>query len=252
MNTKAPHVAICLLSCLATMLPARAIELDDMPPAIEVTGEGRVSARPDMAQIQIGVTTDAPTAQEALRKNSDAMASLLKTLQAKGISDKDILTSNFSVNPQYRYDNPSGRSQLPVLTGYTVNNSVHTKVRKIADLGMVMDAVVASGANNINGISFSQANPEPLLDQARRNAIKDAERKAQIYAVASGIKAGKVLWISETGSHFEPPRPMMMSARAESAGVPISAGEQELSASVNVIFEIDRGAESQPKTGAKL
>jgi uncharacterized protein YggE len=169
---------------------------------------------------------------------------LLKTLQAKGLADKDILTTNFSVNPQYRYDNSSGRPAPPTITGYSVNNSVQTKVRNLPKLGEILDAVVTSGANNVSGISFSVAEPDPLIDQARRKAVADAQRKAELYATASGAKAGRVLYITESNGVISPPRPMFMAMRAEAAqAVPISSGEQEIAASVTITYAIDGAAQ---------
>lgn len=231
---------LTLCGMISVAAPCFAVEMKDLPPSVTVTGEGHASAKPDQAQISMGVLSDAKTAAAALKTNTEKMNALMSTLKSKNIAEKDILTSNFSVNPQYRYDNVSGQ-QRPSVVGYQVSNEVHVKIRNLPTLGEILDAVIAAGANNINGISFSLAEPATVLDQARQKAVADAKRKAEIYAGAAGIKIGRVLYITESSGTVYPPRPMMMmAARAASAeSVPIAAGEQESTASITVIYALE-------------
>jgi uncharacterized protein YggE len=213
--------------------------MKDLPPSVSVTGEGHAYAKPDQAQISMGVTSDAKTAAVALKTNTDKMTSLFSTLKSKNIADKDVLTSNFSVNPQYRYDNINGQQRASIV-GYQVSNEVTVKIRNLPSLGDILDAVITAGANNVNGISFSLAEPGSVMDQARQKAMADAKRKAELYAGAAGVKVGRVLYITESSGSIQPPRPMMMMARAAvSDAVPISAGEQESTASITVIYAIE-------------
>jgi uncharacterized protein len=225
----------------------------DLPPSVTVSGVGQVFSRPDMATLQVGVVTQAATATDALNSNNKAMEALMQTLQAKGVLDKDILTSNFSVFPEYRQDQPrpdgtyeggaepnSGGSKMPTIIGYRVNNDVQIRVRKLGDLGGVLDALVRSGANNVNSVTFSVAEPAPILDQARKKAVDDARRKAELYATAAGIKIGRVLYIDERVG-VTPPRPLMMAremAADSGQAVPIATGEQEMSATVTITYAI--------------
>lgn len=225
----------------------------DLPPSVTVAGVGQIFSRPDMATLQVGVVTQATTATEALNANNKAMESLMQTLQTKGILDKDILTSNFSVYPEYRQEQPrpdgaydggaepsSGANKMPTIIGYRVNNDVQIRVRKLADLGGVLDALVRSGANNVNSVTFSLAEPAPVLDEARKKAVDDARRKAELYATAAGIKIGRVLYIDERVG-VSPPRPMMMAREMASdaaQSVPIATGEQEMSATVTITYAI--------------
>jgi len=214
-----------------------------LPPSISVTGTGQIFARPDMAQISMGVTTEAPTASAALAQNNDKMSALMKALASKGVPERDVLTSNFSVFPEYRHD-PSPMSspqerRLPTIIGYRVNNEVHVRIRKLEDLGGILDEVIRSGANQVHGISFSIAEPAPVLDEARKKAVADARRKAELLAAASGTRLGKVLYINEGGGIMPPPRPMMMMEARAASSVPIASGEQEMSASVNVVYAIE-------------
>ncbi len=228
-----------LLTVLSAAAPSWAIEMKELPPSVSVTGEGHAYARPDQAQISMGVVSDSKTAAIALKNNSEKMTKLIATLKVKGIAEKDILTSNFSVNPQYRYDNVNGQ-QRPSIIGYQVSNDVQVKIRNLPTLGDILDAVVTAGANNVNGISFSLAEPDGVLDQARQKAMSDAKRKAELYAGAAGVKVGRVLYITESSGTVQPPRPMMMqAARASMESVPISSGEQESTASITVVYAIE-------------
>lgn len=208
-----------------------------LPPSITVVGSGEVSAAPDTAEVQVGVVSQAPSAADALRANSAAMDRLFKTLAERGIAKKDIQTSNFNVSPQYRQRPPRGE-EPPTIVGYQVTNQVSVKVRRLADLGRVLDESVSQGANQLYGISFSIAEPAPLLDKARLSALADARRKADLYAKAAGVKLGRVVYIQETTPQV--PRPMMLGRAAMAAeAVPIAPGELELRATITVTYAIE-------------
>jgi uncharacterized protein YggE len=215
--------------------PAQAEEKQALVPSLTVVGSGKVTARPDMAQIQLGVVTEAPSATKALKDNNDAMARLFGTLDGRGIARKDVQTSNFSVTPQYKRG-PHGE-QLPEIVGYRVSNAVQVKVRKLDGLGQILDEVVELGANQVQGVSFAVAEPTPLLDEARRKAMADARRKAALYAKEAGVEVERVLLIQEQTPHL--PGPLFVGvARAEGAGVPIAEGELDFGATITVTYEI--------------
>lgn len=205
-------------------------------PSITVVGEGKVSAKPDQAEVQVGVVTHAATASQALKENNAAMERLLKLLAARGIAEKDVQTSSFQVIPQYRQDK-EGREQ-PEPAGYQVANLVRVKIRDLAKLGSVLDEGVNQGANRVQGISFSVGNPEPLLDEARGKAIADARRKAELFAKAAGRKSGRVLLIQEQGAQF-PQQAFLGAAMEKAAAVPIALGELDLQANISVTFALE-------------
>lgn len=204
-------------------------------PSVNVVGEGEVHVQPDQASVTMGVTTEAKTAAEALKANSERMAELIKTLRANQVPDKDILTSNFSVSPQQVFDR-DGKS--PRIVGYLVTNQVTVKGLGVARVGAILDAVVQVGGNQIHGVSFSIADPQPHLDEARRKAIQDAQHRAAVYADAAAVKLGKPLLIQEQSA--SPPRPMYAQAMrgVAAAEVPIAAGEQTISAQISVTYAI--------------
>lgn len=199
---------------------------------VTVVGQGEITARPDIATVQIGVETEAPNAQEALAQNSAAAQAVQERIAALGIATKDIQTANFAIAPIYGND---GRQ----VTGYRVSNSVTVIIRNLDGAGALLDQVVQAGANNIYGISFSIDDPQALLDQAREQAITDARARAETLAQSSGATIGQVLVITENIGSAVPLVPVMV-ARAEVAAMPapIQPGEQTLSVAVQVTYEL--------------
>ena len=210
---------------------------------ITIEGQGEVTAVPDMAMINSGVTTQGATAREALDANTAAMAELIAALKASGIEARDIQTSGFSVNPNYVYSDErdaNGYSLPPKINGYQVSNTVTVVVRKRNTLGTILDKSVTVGANTVNGVSFSVADPSELYNQARKAAFADAQAKAELYAGVAGSALEDIVTISETQG-FNQPQPIAMYAmRADAAAapVPVEAGEMSFAISVNVQWEL--------------
>jgi len=230
------------IMALAAVLPqphASATQAGDktLTPSMTVVGSGIVSAKPDMAQIQVGIVTEAPNAGKALDDNNQAMDKLFKAMDARGIAKKDVQTSSFNVMPVYKPVKPGGpQSQI---TGYRVSNMVRIKVRKLDMLGQVLDELVQKGANQVHGISFSVAETAPLLDEARRKAMADARRKAELYAKEAGVEVGQVLLIQEQTPRL-PVSPVMAFDRLEAAGaaVPVAEGELDFGANITVTYAL--------------
>ena len=171
-----------------------------------------------------------------MRANATQMDKVMAAIKAAGIADRDIRTSGISLNPQYKYV----ENQSPAITGYQASNTVDIKVRDISRLGKVLDALVASGANQVNGPSFEIDQPEPVYDQARRDALEKAQARAQMYAKALGLKVRRIVSIDEGGGYRPPmPMPMMAMARAKTeSDTAVAPGETTLSANLNVVFEL--------------
>jgi uncharacterized protein YggE len=191
---------------------------------------------PDYAQIGSGVTTRAKTVKEAADANSRAMAAIIKALLESGVAQGDIRTSRFTVHPVYAPQEP--RTE-PRLAGYSVSNQVRAKIRQIDKLGAILDLLVAAGATDIGNVEFLLSDPSRALDRAREAAVADARRKAEVYALASGVRLGPVEWIMEH-SGSGPPVPLRTQAgpAAMAAPVPIAAGDDILGVSVTVGFKI--------------
>ena len=227
-------LALCLV--LATTLSCHAADMNTPSPAvITVSGEGVVTAVPDMASVSVGVTTQAGDAAEAMAANNRAMASLVKTLDKFGIAETDRQSSGFSVYP--RYDQPRDGRNTREITSYVVSNQLTIRVRDIDRLGELLSAVVASGSNQLGSLSFGNTDEADLLDEARTRAVANAQHKAALYAGAAGGKLGRVVSISEAGA--AQPGPLMRSGMAmQMEAVPVAAGENEYRAVVNVVYEL--------------
>lgn len=238
-------IATTLLAAASLIAPAAAPARADDASArtLSLTGRAEVRAAPDMAVISAGTVSEANTAREALSANNETMAAVLKTIAAAGVAEKDIQTSNFSIQPKYTYPPRAsdGAQEAPKIDGYTVSNTVTVLVRNLDRLGAVMDAVVSSGVNQMNGLNFTIAEPEPLRNEARKAAVADALARAQLYADAAGVKLGPIRSISEQ-AQVRPPQPMArmaMEAAAADAAVPIAQGEQVIEATVNIVWGLE-------------
>ncbi|NCO87606.1 MAG: SIMPL domain-containing protein [Rhodobacterales bacterium] len=218
----------------ALALPLHA-EAADQPRVITVTGEASVTALPDLARISIGVSEQATSAQEALRAMSAGTAAVLARLEAAGIAATDMQTGQLSLEPQYDY---SGYSGAPKMNGFVASTMIEVRVRDLALLGEVLDAVVADGANRLGGVSFDLAERRPALDAARRDAVAVARARAELFAQAAGVELGALMSLSENGGYSAP---LPMFARGEmmdAASVPVAAGEVALQASVTLVYAI--------------
>jgi uncharacterized protein YggE len=212
-------------------------------PYVSVSGMGEIKAKPDMAQISIGVTVEDKSSSMALSLNSQKMEKLFKTLKENKIEEKDIQTTNLSVSPKYQYFQKQNRP--PTIVGYTASNQVQIKIRDLKLVGPLLDILARNGANEIQGISFSLSEPEKLLDEARKKAMADARLKATLYANSADSKLGKVLGITEQSARMPEPQSYGMEslrykmADATGAAPPIAGGEQTISAQINVTFKLD-------------
>jgi hypothetical protein len=201
------------------------------PHIITMSGHGETHGQPDTATLSAGVSVNAPTAAAALADANKDMQAVLAALKKLGVADRDIQTRNFSVNPQYA----NGNGQAPRVTGYQVSNQVEVRLAEIGKLGPALDALVAAGANQINGVNFSIHDPAPLLLEARNQAVADARGKAETFAKAAGVTLGSILSIGENGNSG--PRPMVFAA-VRAASVPVALGEDTIGADVTITWEI--------------
>jgi uncharacterized protein YggE len=202
---------------------------------LDVNATGEVTRVPDIAIISAGVVSKAPSASGALQQTASRMQRVRAALKTAGIQDRDIQTSNVSLNPEYRYEN----NQAPQLTGYTASNQVTVRFRDIASSGKILDALVAEGANQINGPTLTIDKPEAALDEARSRAIAAGKARAELYARSMGMRVARVVAISESGGFAPPPpMPMMMQARGERDSTSIEPGEQKLQVSLAMTFEL--------------
>ena len=224
--------ALAAVITAGTLLAAPALAQTALPAAISVTGEATVSAAPDLAQIEAGVTSEAKTAREASEANNAAMGKVLQALKGAGIAEKDFQTSRLSLQPQSAPNRPGPSA----IVGYRASNRVTIRLRDVTKLANVIDTLVGAGANDIGGINFMVSNASKLLDEAREQAVADARRKAEIYAKAAGVTLGAPLSISEEGSPG--PMPYRKMAVGMAASAPVAQGEETLQVTVSVSWAI--------------
>ena len=206
------------------------------PRTITLTATGYVSGVPDIAQVSTGVISEAKTATAALEANKSAMAKVIAALKKSAIAAKDMQTTTITVSPRYSsYRSASGRT----ITGYRVQNQVRFSTKDVDALGAVLDKAVAAGANALNSISFAISNADTLLDEARKDAMQTAFRKAALYAAAAKATLGEVLKIDETVQRTAPVA-RYRQASASSPPVPIEKGTQSLSVRVRVTFSLKK------------
>ena len=227
-------LALPVALLLFGMQPAAAA--DTAPRVLSVSGIGEIKSAPDAAQLSTGVVSQAPNAAAALAANARAMTAVFDTLKRAGTAEKNIQTSDFSISPQY-----AGKPGQPQhIVGYQASNTVNVLVDKLDKVGPTIDALVASGSNQIDGPNFTIADPKPLLAKAREMAVKDAVAKAQTLAAAAGVSLGPIMSISESGG-VSTPRPMdrMMMTMAKAPATPIAGGEESISADVSITWAIN-------------
>jgi len=233
---------LAVLLCLAALAVACTTEnIKVQPPAqvqgISVSGTGDASGAPDLALLDLGVSTEGKTVKEARDAAATAMNGVNSAVKADGVADKDVQTRQFSIEPEYQY--PDGKQEL---IGFRVTNIVEVKVRDLDRVGEVIDDVAKAGGDvvQVQGLSFTIEKPEDLRAQAREKAMADARTRAEGLAELAGVKLGKP--ISVTESAVAPPTPRLAAAPMGQGGgeaTPIEAGELEVSVTVDVLFAIE-------------
>lgn len=223
---------------LALVLAAPALAADPAPVAgtrLTLSVSASVSRPPDLATIGAGVVTQALHAADAMRDNAGRMTATIAALKKAGIAERDIQTSAITLAPQYRY----GDNQPPVLTGYQATNRVSVRLRDLSRVGPVLDALVAAGANQIDGPDFSLDHPDAALDEARAQAVATARARAELYARAAGLHVGRIVSLSEAETAPPIVRPMAMMAMRKEAATPVESGEQTVTLSLQAQFELN-------------
>lgn len=203
---------------------------------ITVNGEGLVKAKPDVATVLVAVDVNNPSVNAAQTDAAARMNAVMAKLKELGIGDEDVKTSQFSIYPQYDYT--AGREQ-GTLVGYRVVNQVTVTIKKIDNVGRVLDGVVSAGATRVDSVSFSIADPTPLQSQARAAAVRQSRARAEELAKAAGVSLGKVTAISESTSGATPEVAMVTKAAAMGAGdTAITPGSLEVRVYVQVNYAI--------------
>jgi uncharacterized protein len=253
-----PAAVACALAAPALAQPVMpAPVIGPNATLLNLSAEALVRRAPDLATFSAGVVTQAKTAGEALTANARRMDAVIASLKRAGIADRDIQTASLNLQPQYHYpqrERPlpadAGRPsepQAPRIIGYEARNSVQVRVRKLDAMGRVIDALVAAGANQIDGPNFMLENQDAALDEARAEAVKKARARAELYARAAGLRVGRILSISEGGAYY--PQPVMMRETTSMNAAPglvapppspVAPGELQLGVTLSAQFALER------------
>ncbi len=237
------HLTAAMFGAAMIVATAACAAAQDTPPSerigeLSLSADGEISAAPDMATVTAGVVAEAATAEAAMADQRERMTAVVDAVKAAGIADADIQTSGFDLSPVYApYE--KGQNE-PQIIGYRASNRVTAVARDLARVGPTLDALVAAGANTIDGVRFGIEESDSLLDEARREAIRKLMTKADLYADAGGFKIGRILHLNESGGWHEPqPQFYARAVLNEAASTPIEGGQLKLTVTVSATFAID-------------
>lgn len=236
-------LALAAVLGLAACQPAAAPAVAGNATLVSVSTQAEVRKAPDVAVVSTGITSLAADANTAIRRNSEQMQQLMAALKVAGIAEKDVQTSGVSLNPDYQY--VAGRP--PRIKSYYAANTVNVTAREIGALGGLLDALVAAGANQINGPSFDIADKDAVLDEARGLALTKARTRADGYAKRLGLRVLRVVSVDETGGRAAPMLHAMrgmavveQAAADAAANAPIAPGENVLRLHLDVVYELGK------------
>lgn len=257
---KLPIAVVALFAATAAAAqpaPSPTLAITPGETLLNVTAEGRSRRQPDLALFSAGVVTQAKTAGEALAANARRMDAVITALKRAGVSERDIQTATLTLQPQYHHPQPEpyprrepatvpAEPQAPRIIGYEARNSVQVRVRRLSDMGGVIDTLVAAGANQVEGPSFTVEEQEPALDEARTAAMQRARQRAELYARAAGLRVGRIISISEQGGYFPVTEQIVVTgyrggpAAPPPPPSPVQPGEVALGVQLSVQFALVR------------
>lgn len=255
-------IAFATTSASAQAPERTAIAVSPETPLVNITAEGRSERAPDLAMFNAGVVAQGKTAGEAMTANTARMNAVLAAVRAAGVAPRDIQTSVLSLQPQYHYPQPAppprgydgaavevAQPQPPRIIGYEARNTVSVRLRKVGEMGKLIDALVAAGANQVDGPYFSVDQPDAAGDEARADALRKATARAQLYARQAGFRTARLLTISEGGG-FYPVTRDVIAVTAQSFGgamappppppTMVQPGQVAVGISLSVQFALER------------
>ena len=228
---------------------------------LSLTAQGQSRRTPDLAMFNAGVVTQGKTAAEALAENNRRMEAVVAALRRAGVAARDIQTSSLSLNPRYWHPEreammrarqmgeppaPPTEPQAPRIIGYDARNSVQVRVRRVSEMGRIIDTLASAGANEVHGPNFTMDEPRAALDEARTAAVAEARQRAELYARSAGMRVVRILSITEGGGYYPVQDSIMVSGSRGEALMsappppPVAPGELTLGVNVSVQFELAR------------
>lgn len=236
---------LVILGAFVSVMTARTLETATTTNTVSFSGEGKITAKPDIALVDLSIVTDAKTSKAAQDDNSKKSTKLIDFLKSQGIDAKDIKTTAYNIQPQYSYPvYPYDKTtERPQIIGYQVNQTIEVKIRNLEKVDAVLDGVVNTGVNQVYGLRFSIEDPEKLKEEAREKAINDAKEKADALESQLGIRLGRIINFSESGNGYVPPyyydKVMNLEGRGGGGDVPsVQVGENEILVNVSITYQI--------------
>ena len=213
-----------------------AVQMIQSQPSLTLAATGEVRLAPDMAAITFAVVTEAATAREAMALNASSMSAVFSALRRAGIEERHVQTSGLSLQAQFDYV----ENQSPKLRGYQVSNRVTVRVMDLTRVGSSIDAVVAAGVNQIEGVSFGLNDPLTAENEARQQAVRALQAKARLYSESLGVRLGGIRSLNEGGGYTpQPPMPMFsLRSAAMAEAMPVAGGELSVRIEVTGVYDI--------------
>src|SRR6266446_4084631 len=228
-----------MLACVVAQSPARAQPAPASPvSSIRVSGDARITARPDRVQIDIGVSTRAVQSQEAASQCARQVDAVLAAVRKATGPAADLKTISYSLNPTYQY-HPKGEE--PTITGYSAVNVVQVTLDDLAKIGTVIDSATLAGANHVQGIQFTLRSSASARAEALRQAATRARAEADVLAAALALKVVRVLSVEENSPRVVPVRAYMGASRTTAStatATPVEAGTLDVTADVMLTVEV--------------
>lgn len=226
-----------LLVALSPRLLGQTANTDQVS-GLTVAGNADVRVAPDLADVELGVVTEAPSATDARQQNASRVGKVITAIKALGIPDNMIRTSVFQLEPVRRFANQNQQGEPPIV-GYRVSNIVGVRTSNLDLVPRIIDDSIKAGANTVNSVGFMLSDEASARQSALRQAIADAKANASVMAKELGVTLGRVLNATQGGASVQPPVPMYrMASESVSAPTPILPGEVTVSASVTVTYQI--------------
>ncbi len=214
------------------------------PHEIQVSGNGKAYVKPDIAMISFGMHTQAPKSQDAVNQNNTVMNAVISAIKGLGVTDKDIQTTLYQVQPVYSYQAVPMMYPAPVrnqvVTGYSLDQQIQVKIRNFDNINAILDAATKNGANTIGSLQFTVDDMEKVRSEARANAIMEAKEKAMSMFNSAGLHGAKIVNISEGYNYAEPmyATGVAMKDSAVNVAPSIQTGQEEVSVTVTLTYRV--------------
>lgn len=205
-----------------------------------VVGEGTISVKPDIAYVSVGIQKNASTVKQVQTQVNEVTNKIIAGVKAIGIDAKNIQTENYSLNPNYDWSSGSQK-----ITGYTANSQLKIKITDLDKINDVIDSATTNGANQVSNITLDVDNRDAAEETARKDAVAQANKKAETAAKIAGFKLGKIIGYYESSDNSNLVRPVAYNLKGAGAATDqasstnVQTGSEEVKITVNISYQIN-------------